>query len=135
MAAATKLELFVVDSSIILSSILPDEILPIEINSIVRKFTHNLVKFIAPPIMVYEVGNALRSSVKQNRLDINKASGIYTSFLSLPISFINNSPHSIFQASIKHNLTFYDASYLVLAEEKNAKLLTLDKKLLTCLQK
>jgi len=135
MAADTDPKLFVVDSSVILSSILPDEIVPKELNLIIKKFTKNQVLFFAPTILAFEVGNALKSSVKQNRLDQSKALGIYEFFLSIPVRYITTNHQKTLDLSLKHNISFYDASYLSLAQEKKAKLLTLDQKLLACLPK
>ena len=133
--AADKPAQYIVDSSAILSYILPDEILPNSIKSAIKKFTNDKVKLIAPAVLRYEVGNALKSSVRQKRLDPTKANKIYTNFLSFPIQYLSPNYQDTLDISLRYDLSFYDASYLSLALEKNLPLLTLDKKLLSCLSR
>jgi predicted nucleic acid-binding protein len=133
--AADKPAQYIVDSSSILSYILPDETLPNSIRSIIKKFTHDKVELLAPTVLLYEVGNALKSSVRQNRLDPIKTSKIYSNFLGFPIQYLSPNYHDTLDISLRYDLSFYDASYLSLALEKNLPLLTLDKKLLACLSK
>lgn len=127
--AADKPAQYIVDSSAILSYILPDEVLPISIKSTIKKFTNDKVELLAPTVLRYEVGNALKSSVRQKRLDQIKASKIYSNFLILPIQYLSPNHHDTLDLSLRYDLSFYDASYLSLALEKNLSLLTLDKKL------
>jgi len=134
MVADKQLE-FIVDSSVFIAYLLPDETLPHSITSVINKFIKNQADFIAPTILKYEIGNALKSSVKQKRVEAAEALEIFETFLEFPIHFLSPNYSKTLQLSIQHNLTFYDASYLCLAQEKKVKLLTLDKKLLTCLPK
>ena len=130
-----RFDVYVVDSSALLLYLLPDEKLSISVKSILNKFFRNEISLAAPHILKYEVGNALKSAVKQKRLDTTQAIIAYTSFLDFSIQYFTPNYQETLQLSIQHNLSFYDASYLCLAQEKKAKLLTLDKKLLTCLPK
>ena len=68
MVADKQLE-FIVDSSVFIAYLLPDETLPHSITSVINKFIKNQADFIAPTILKYEIGNALKSSVKQKRVE------------------------------------------------------------------
>ena len=129
--AAGKPLLYVVDSSIIISHLLPDESLPRSIESIIEKFVRHQADFVAPVLLRYEIGNVLKSAVKQKRLSPEDAQRIYSTFQDSDIHYLSPNYPNTLQISLEHNLSFYDASYLCLAREKHAKLLTLDKKLST----
>lgn len=126
---------YVIDSSALLPCFLPDEKLPPSIESILGNFFKNKLTLTAPSILKYEIGNAIISAVRQKRLDPLKAKNVYSAFLDFSIQYLTPNYQDTLQLSLEHGLTFYDASYLCLAQEKKAKLLTLDKKLLTCLPK
>jgi len=83
----------------------------------------------APDILLYEIANIL--SCKTN-LEIKDITDAWNRFISYPIKFLN--PDSTFinkclQLSIKHKITIYDASYILLAQEKQCQFVTSDKKL------
>ncbi len=127
-----KPNLYVIDSSALLPYFLPDEKLPFSIKSTINKFINNRISLIAPSILKYEIGNALKSSVKRKRLNNIDAEKIYSSFLNFPIQYLSPNYSDTMTLSLKYDLSYYDASYLCLAQEQKAKLLTLDKKLKEC---
>jgi predicted nucleic acid-binding protein len=127
--AVDKTSLYVIDSSALLPYFLPDEKLPFSIKSIINKFINNKVSLIAPNILRYEIGNALKSSVKQKRLDKIDAGKVYSSFLDFPIQYISLNYHDTMEISLEYDLSYYDASYLYIAQKYHTQLLTLDKKL------
>jgi len=122
----------VVDASAVLSFIFPDESTPKGVLTAFRKASKNLIVLTAPTLLCYEIGNAIRSAVKQKRINKLTATSIIEIFYQLKIVYLDPNINDIIFLSLKYNLSFYDASYLSLAKEKNAKLLTLDKKLLAC---
>lgn len=122
----------VIDSSAILSYILPDEPTPKNVLSIFRKYAKDKVILFAPTLLSYETGNAVKSAVKQKRLNELTATGIIEDFKQMEIVYFDPDIIRTMSLSLKHNLSFYDASYLCLAQEQNAKLLTLDKELQKC---
>jgi predicted nucleic acid-binding protein len=124
----------VIDASAILSYILPDEVTPKSVMNVFRKYSKDEVIFLAPTLLIYEIGNALKSAVKQKRLNQISATDIIEDFKQLDITFADPNIIENIDLSIKHNLSFYDASYLAIALENNAKLLTLDNKLQECLK-
>lgn len=122
----------VVDASAVLSYIFPDEITPKKVSPYFRKLAKKQIIFISPSLLKYEIGNAIKSAVKQKRVTEVDAINIINKFNDLSIHYFAPDLSMILLSSLKHNLTFYDASYLSLAQEKNAKLLTLDDKLNKC---
>lgn len=122
----------VIDASSILSFIFPDEPTPKEVLAIFRKSAKGLVVLLAPNLLYYEIGNAIRSTVKQKRINELTATSIIEIYNQLKIIYFEPNNSDTMYLSLKHNLSFYDASYLSLCKEKQAKLLTLDKKLKAC---
>ena len=91
-------------------------------------------KFIAPPILPYEVGNVLKSCVKSNRITRSEVKKLYNHFLKLPIKYISLNFKNIFTLCMDTDLTYYDTSYLFLHQLTHYPLLTLDKKLLSLIK-
>jgi predicted nucleic acid-binding protein len=78
----------------------------------------------------YEIGNSLKSAVIQKRISFEKARDIFKIFGEMSIEYRDIDKKEVLNLSVKNNLSFYDASYLHLAKKNNAKLLTLDKRLM-----
>ncbi len=135
MAVATDHPTYVIDSSVILAKLFPDEKLPIEIKKLFSHYAQNLSDFISPPLLKYEVGNAIRSARLQKRLKNDIAQKIFKNFLALPINYLEVDYQKTLSLAVKHHLSFYDASYLSLALARRVKLLTLDQKLKTAWRK
>ena len=121
--------LFVVDSSYILSVLLPDEKrLPAAKNNL-KLITSEKNKIISSPLLEFEVGNGVRSALLRKRIKSNSPSILIKNFNLLPIKIEKIDNERVLSISITNNLSFYDATYLFLAKSRNAVLLTLDEKL------
>lgn len=118
-----------IDASAVLSYIIPDEPTPSNILNVFRKYAKGEISLLAPTLLSYEVGNAIKSAVKQKRLNELTAIDIINDFKQMNIIFFDPNISETITLSLKYNLSFYDATYLCLAQEQKAKLLTLDKKL------
>ena len=130
MAENTKIDsVYVVDASLILSSILPDEKVLKPFQKILRFFEKNKVYFKAPEVLMYEIGNSLKSAVKQKRVSSNSATKLFSKIITTTIDYQKVDFNAVLDLSIKYDLSFYDASYLYLVKINKCKLLTLDKKL------
>lgn len=82
------------------------------------------VELIAPEIAKYELGNVL---LKGKQLNLSEAFISLGTAYSLPIAFITESEDlakDTFALAYKHNVTYYDASFLSLAKHYNATLVT-----------
>lgn len=127
---AGKSRSVIIDSSAILSHILPDESLSKKFTQIFKLYQQNKLDFIAPDLLKIEVGNTLKTAIIQKRLTLKLATQILNQFLLMPINYIKDINHpAVFKLTITHNLTFYDAIYLHLSLTNQAPLITLDKKL------
>lgn len=131
MDANTKT--FVIDSSVILAVLMPDE----KESNTSQKFIKLLEKgvgLVAPNLLEFEVGNSLKSAVLSKRITSNEAKELFDTFNDFPISYKSIEKELVLKISLNSNLSFYDASYLCLAKKNKCKLLTLDKTLLKMLE-
>jgi predicted nucleic acid-binding protein len=83
----------------------------------------------APELLDLEVAQVLRRLVREGTLSASRAEAAIQDWLDLRIT---RYPHSVLLLGIwhlRHNLSAYDAAYVVLAEQLGATLLTRDPKL------
>ena len=95
-------------------------------------FLGQITKLTAPELIVMEFGNVLLQKSKKSLSLSSNIEFWWQAFwgLDLQISYFDEDDYSeIFLLAKKYNLSFYDASYLYLAQLKKAPLLTLDQKL------
>jgi predicted nucleic acid-binding protein len=93
-----------------------------------RIFSHNQPLH-APELLDLEVAQVLRRLVWEGALSASRAEQAIQDLLDMRIT---RYPHSILLPGIwqlRHNLSAYDAAYVVLAEKLGATLLTRDAKL------
>ena len=126
MAENTKT--FVVDASALMAVLMPDENKAVKVKKLLEIIVSK-DKIIAPNLLIYEMGNSLKSAVLSKRITFNQAGFLLNTFNQLSINLVSIDVNSVFKTAIKHKITFYDASYLCLAKLHKCKLLTLDKKL------
>ncbi|MBU3935416.1 type II toxin-antitoxin system VapC family toxin [Patescibacteria group bacterium] len=126
---AGNIKKVVVDASVILARLLPDEKRVIKIERLYEDFLKKEVDFVAPNLLSYEVANALRSAVRQKRITENLAEEMLSLFLVLPIEFEEVNYAQVLSLALKRDLSVYDASYLWLAKKKKIGVVSLDKRL------
>jgi len=93
-----------------------------------RIYSHN-DSLHAPHLLDLEVAQVLRRLVREGTLPARRADEAVQDLLDLRIS---RYPHSVLQPRIwqlRHNLSAYDAAYVVLAEKLGAALITRDRRL------
>ncbi len=87
-----------------------------------------------PSLWWHEIGNVLVSAKRRQRISDNDVSGLISLYGGLPVRTDHASGadfmERVHRLSIAYDLSAYDATYLELAERKQAGLATLDKKLL-----
>jgi len=115
----------VVDASFVLAFLLDEG--NVEVENIFKDHALGKLTLFAPSLLKYEVGNSLRTRVLRKKLKKEAAQQMYQLFLKLKIIERNPDYYQILRFALAKNLTFYDASYAVLARKLSAKLLTLDK--------
>lgn len=82
-----------------------------------------LIALLAPELSKYEIGNAL---VKK-RLDLPDAYEALATIYQLPITFIPESEElakETYRIAQQTGITYYDASFIALAKQENATLVT-----------
>lgn len=119
----------VVDSSFLISTMFPDEKISTEHTKYLNDFKADKIIFKSCDLLKYEIYNCLKSASLQKRITRKRLDLIEKGFNTMKIEYQNIDFKKTFELSLKHNLSFYDASYLYLAKINKCKLLTLDKKL------
>ncbi|MBU1322914.1 type II toxin-antitoxin system VapC family toxin [Patescibacteria group bacterium] len=126
MAGNTKI---VVDASVVLNWLLPDEKKAAQTNRIFDNLHKRKIHLIAPILLMYEVINGLRSTGLRKRMSNKEINEAISVFMDLKIKLLSqdNQGEAIINTALKLNLTGYDAAYVQLAKDLKVKLLTLDK--------
>lgn len=125
---------YIIDSSVLMAHLLHEPYDNPTISGAITAFYQKSIKFVAPTILPFEVGNVLKSCVKSKRISSLEAKKIYLHFLKLPIKYLPSDFKNIFTNCINTDLTYYDASYMSLHKSTRYPLLTLDKKLTTLIK-
>ena len=123
-------ECYVVDSSVVAGRILEDEHLRPEFQEVFDKAVNGEVELVSPDLLVYEIGNILKTSILTKRNTLESAERLFELFFDIPISFIETVFVEVLRWSGNKKLTYYDATYAHLAHKTGNKLLTLDKHLI-----
>lgn len=83
----------------------------------------------APHLLDLEVAQVLRRLARENLISQQRAEQALEDFLSVRVA---RYPHTVFLPRVwrlRHNLSAYDAAYVVLAEKLNAPLISRDTRL------
>ncbi|MEX0621834.1 MAG: type II toxin-antitoxin system VapC family toxin [Candidatus Woykebacteria bacterium] len=97
-------------------------------NLILEDTRNGKVELLAPELARYEVGNVLLKSKKLTPQEANVSLG---PAYSLPITFVSETEDlakQTFELAFKKKITYYDASFMSLAKQYNATLVTDDLK-------
>lgn len=127
---------FVVDSSVALAWVLPDEQ-----GSLTDVLADSLevTPACAPSLWPLEVGNAVAMAQRRKRLTEREVDRILKALESLPVELDATPLDQAFAAIVaiarKLGLTTYDAAYLELAQRRGLPLATLDTRLAGCARK
>jgi predicted nucleic acid-binding protein len=84
---------------------------------------------LAPPMMPYEVANALRVKVRRDPKRRDALFGQFRDFLEVPVESCAVDLEAVASFGLQHGLTVYDASYIWLALSRDAGLVTLDRQM------
>jgi len=124
---------FVLDTSAAMALVLQDEE-----GARIEKEIDDLLsgngQIFVPSLFWYEVGNTLTTAFRMQRISLEQLRGIETDISELPIS-TDSLPDlavrmRIREIAVNRGLTYYDASYIELAERYRVRLLSFDEKLL-----
>lgn len=119
----------ILDSSFLLSYILPDEKMPDPI--VYGELKNKRVILAEPYLFSYEVLNGIRSAFLRNRVQRDELEKLIKSFSELTeiVYYHPTNYRNLYDLSTKNNLSIYDASYLWLKKETGYPLYSLDLKL------
>ncbi|MCX7112004.1 MAG: type II toxin-antitoxin system VapC family toxin [Proteobacteria bacterium] len=121
---------FVLDCSVALAWVLPDENSP-EADVLAERLF--LDTALVPPVWSLEVGNVLLVAVRRKRITREECLQFLSQLKALPIQIDVESTAQALGETLalaeRFDLTTYDASYLELSKRRNFALATLDNKL------
>lgn len=119
---------FIVDSSFVLATLLPDENLAFS-TEVFNNFSVGKISLTSTFLLPFEITNALGVAILRKRLQEDEAVEILDKFLNMNIPLEEVNFSGVFKLAQKEALTIYDAAYLWLARKRDIKLLSLDKHL------
>lgn len=129
MKAAAKR--FVLHASVAVAWCFDDEATPFT-EGILNLFTRGF-EALTPAVWPFEVGNALLTAERRQRLSLAQVTALLDRIAKLPITVESASPALAFGAVLsvarQQQLTEYDAAYVELALRAGLSLATLDNKL------
>jgi len=111
---------FVVDASFVLAYLLPDEKAGLT-DEFFGRYANGEIKLVSCPLLPFEVLNGLRAAVLKKRLGAEVAEKLGQAFLALEIELEPIDFADCFTLALNKKLSVYDASYLLLGQEKKAK--------------
>ena len=119
---------FVIDASFVVAYLMPDEQSE-EAKKYFSQYQKKEINLITTTLLPYEVVNSLRSNVSRKRITAIQAQRLLELFEKYSIPQLPIEFEKVLQISMTHSITCYDASYIALAKEREAKLLTFDERL------
>ncbi len=117
---------FILDASVVLAWLLPDEKSEIA-DGIIKRVAED--RIFAPSLLLLEVGNALLQAQRRRRIAAAIRLELLGSFTSLPIMLEPISADSMLRAgelAAEQSLSLYDGCYLELAVARGCPLATFD---------
>jgi predicted nucleic acid-binding protein len=119
----------VVDTSVIIAALLNEPSKPKIVTATMG------CALIAPPVLAWEIGNALSAMFKRKRIDLTTAQKAMRAFEAIPIRYVDvNFSHSL-KLAHDFKLYAYDAYFLDCAWRHDAPLISLDSALLAVARK
>jgi predicted nucleic acid-binding protein len=125
---------FVVDASVIVASLLPDEPYRDAALHVLTQFLFDSVELVTLPLMKYEVANALWKALKAGRVKREDALAALKEFEAFNIPESEVSGVEALKLAQAYDRSAYDAAYLALAKAEKAPLITADKRLYNALK-
>jgi len=113
----------VIDVSALLAVLLNEPERPL-----IESATENCI-LIGPGCVPWEIGNALYTAVKRNRMGVNAAVEVLSAFETVPLRVVDVSLAGALRIAARHKIPSYDAYYLECARTLRVPLLTLDARM------
>lgn len=93
-------------------------------------FVEGLIEIIAPPLLHFEVLNALKHAGAFGEDELKEVARILEDYQFVIKQFSSNYAEKTIEIAMRKGITVYDASYVALALTEGAELYTADEKLL-----
>jgi len=122
------LKTYVVDASVAARFLLVEEF-DEEAKAVLEGFLEGRHDLLAPPVVVYEVGNALRTAVARGEVNAGEAREAFGFFLGLNLGRMVASSDLLgkaFAFSLERGVSYYDGVYIWSSKSIDATLLTAD---------
>ncbi len=131
------MKVLVIDASVALKWFFDDEDHLEDAISLLRSYTDGTLELLAPDILYHEVLNAFLIAKRRKRIRNELIDEAIDGFLALEIEFASvlEIAGRVLHYAEQYGLTFYDASYIALAEEKEALMVTSDRRLYEAVRK
>ena len=125
------MSLYVIDASVAARFLLFEE-LSDKAEHVLEDFMDGKIELVAPRLLIYEVGNTLCKAFKQGFISFEDAREKISYFLRLQLNIIElrkGDYEEVLDWSIKNDVTYYDAIYLVVTKKVGGILLSADNML------
>jgi predicted nucleic acid-binding protein len=119
---------FVVDASVAIAWLFEDKLRP-ETEAVLDRLSQEEAH--APGLWELEVANVLLTAERRGRLSEASSTRVMERLQDLPIRISPYAPtlHHLLEVGRRYSLTSYDAAYVILAQQLNLPLATLDRHL------
>jgi len=121
---------YVIDASVATRFVLSEDLYD-EAKNIIEGFIEGEYNLLAPTLINYEVGNALRTAAARKEIGEEESGEAYEGFLRLKLD-VDNIELSDFLGALalsnRRNISIYDAVYIWLSKKMAAPLVTVDAK-------
>lgn len=125
---------YVVDASVAVALVLPDEASHLHAAAFFEKFARERLELVTVPLFIFEVCNALWEAVQKRRIEFPDAVEAARDIAELRIPTRHVLIEAMLEIAHEHKRTAYDAAYLALAFQEKAPLVTADKRLYHALE-
>jgi len=124
-------EQLVVDANVVAKLYLRDERYTANTDLLFSRFERGEVQLVAPRLITYEVPAVIKQGVVRVKAAKQTWQGALSSFESLGLSIVDDSDakYEATRLAIDYACTYYDALYLLLAEDLGCRFITADEKL------
>jgi len=119
----------VVDASVVLALLLPDEKVKPKIVKILEQYSQGKLDLVSTQLLDFEVLNGIKTAILRKRISKEIAKKIVSHFFRLKIQRKKIDFRITFNYSLKLSISIYDAGYLALAKKTKLSLATADKNL------
>lgn len=132
MAGDIDQRFLVIDASVVLAAIFPQEAYKDQALTFFERNTRDAKQCIAPSILLYEVFNAIRSAIVAKRITSDEAQVILSAYKAIEPSYIDFSVISqiALRTALSYDCSIYDAAYVAVSHHYHCSMYTLDKKLI-----